>query len=247
MRLDPDRLKNPFSARKWELLKRVVSRKGLSQSRRMLCSLGYLQAEGDWQNLTRVLDLFIINENDFIKAYETLLQGYLFCGYPRAIESFFCLKEVLNNRGMQYINGIKYRPLDRDALLIGRGDLLAGKIHKDKFAKIRNKIGDISPDLGYLMVAEGYGHVLSREGLDLKSRELAVVASLISLRAHRQLNSHIRGARNVGCRDMEIYEAIITGIIWVDSGKIRRALELWSDISGRESPDSIDNNNFLRV
>jgi 4-carboxymuconolactone decarboxylase len=131
--------------------------------------------------------------------------------------------------------------------LISRGDSLSRKIHKDKFPKIRNKIGDICPDLGYLMIAEGYGHVLSRDGLDLKSRELAVVASLISLKAHRQLHSHIRGARNVGCHDLEIYEAIITGVIWVKPGKIRKAVKLWSEITGRESPDSIDKNIYSRV
>lgn len=212
-----------------------------------MCSLGYLQAEGDWKNLVRILDLYIRNENDFRKAYEALLQGYLFCGYPRAIESFFCLNEVLNKRGKPYMQRIKYRPLDKDSLLIGRGDALSARIHRDKYPRIRNKIGDICPDLGYLMIAEGYGHVLSREGLDLKSRELAVVAMLVSLQAPRQLYSHIRGAGNVGCGAMEIYEAIITGIVWVNPGKIRRAVELWSRITGRDIPDSIDNNIFSRV
>jgi 4-carboxymuconolactone decarboxylase len=213
----------------------------------MLCSIGYLQAEGDWKNLTRILDFFVGNEDDFRKAYETLLQGYLFCGYPRAIESFFCLKEVLNNRGKDYMDKLKSRPFAGNADMIKRGNSLSKKIHKDKSPKIKNKIGDICPDLGYLMIAEGYGHVLSRDGLDLKNRELAVVASLISLKAHRQLHSHIRGARNVGCHDLEIYEAIITGVIWVNPGKIRRAVTLWTEITGRESPDSIDNNIYSRV
>jgi 4-carboxymuconolactone decarboxylase len=110
-----------------------------------------------------------------------------------AIESFFCLNEVLNSRRKSFMDRLKSRPLVDSADLISRGDSLSRKIHKDKFPKIRNKIGDICPDLGYLMIAEGYGHVLSRDGLDLKSRELAVVASLISLKAHRQLHSHIRG------------------------------------------------------
>jgi len=247
MKYDPDRLIDPFSPRKRDLLKRVLSRRRFSRSGRLICSIGYLQAEGDSRNLVRVLDLFIRNEKDFRKAYETLLQGYLFCGYPRAIESFFCLSEILKNRKVSWMNRVKSRSLRDSAELIKRGDSLAGIIHKDKFPRIRNKISDICPDLGYLMIAEGYGHVLSRDGLDLKGRELAVVASLISLGAYRQLHSHIRGARNIGCHDLEIYEAIITGIVWVSPGKIRKAVGLWTDITGREPPDSIDKNIYSRV
>lgn len=185
--------------------------------------------------------MFIKGKKDFERAYEVLLQGYLFCGYPRAIESFFCLKEILDKKDMDLLDRNKYRSLKDSAYMIKRGESLSGKVHGDKMRNISNKIDAICPDLGYLMIAEGYGHVLCRDGLDLKSRELAVVASLTALRAERQLHSHIRGARNVGCRDPEVFEAIVTGLAWVKPKKIRAAIELWSHITGRESPDSIDN------
>jgi len=236
-----------FTARKRQLLKRLLFRRGLSITKRLQCSLAYLQAEGDWKNLAAILDLFIKGKMDFDRAYEVLLQGYLFCGYPRAIESFFCLKEILDKKDMDFLDRIEYRSLRDSAYLIKRGESYSGKVHKGIMRKIRNKIDDICPDLGYLMIAEGYGHVLCRDGLDLKSRELAVVASLTALRTDRQLYSHIRGARNVGCRDLEIFEAIVTGLAWVKPGKIRVALELWSRVTGRESPDSIDNIISTRV
>jgi len=247
MSVNYNRFKEVFSSRQYELLKRLLSRKGLSENTRLLCSLAFLQAEGDRTNLIKTLDLYIEDESDFKKAYEVLLQGYLFCGYPKAIESFSCMKEVLNEKKKLYTANIEpVHFVDSDDL-IRRGEMLSRKVHKDKFEKIKNKISELCPDLGYLMIAEGYGHVLSRGGLNLKLRELAVVATLTSLSAARQLNSHIRGARNVGCGDYEIYEAIITGIVWTERGKIENAVGLWSDITGRESPDSFDNIIFWSV
>jgi len=247
MKYNPDDPKYRFTVGKRQLFKRLLFRKGLSIKKRLQCSLACLQAEGDWKNLAAILDLFIKGKKDFDRAYEVLLQGYLFCGYPRAIESFFCLKEILDKKDMNFLDKMEYRSLRDSAHLIKKGESLSGKVHGEKMADIRNKIDDICPDLGYLMIAEGYGHVLCRDGLDLKSRELAVVASLTALRTDRQLHSHIRGARNVGCRDLEIFEAILTGLAWVKPEKIRAAIELWSRITGRESPDSIDNIISTRV
>jgi 4-carboxymuconolactone decarboxylase len=241
MKYNLDDPKYRFAARKRQLLKRLLFRKGLSVTKRLQCSLAFLQAEGDWMNLSGILDLFITGKQNFGKAYEVLLQGYLFCGYPRAIESFFCLKEILDKKDMDFSDKIEYRSLRDSAHLIKSGESLSGKVHGGKIRNIRDKIDDICPDLGYLMIAEGYGHVLCRGGLDLKSRELAVVASLTALRAKRQLHSHIRGARNVGCSDPGIFEAIVTGLAWVKPRKVKEAIELWSFVTGRESPDSIDN------
>lgn len=222
-------------------MQRVLKRKGLSRNIRLLCSQAFLQAEGEWTNLGRVLDLYIENEGDLIRAYEVLLQGYLFCGYPRAIESFFCMNEILGGKKNLDVSKIKPGILVDSDNLVKRGETLSRIVHKDKYDIIKRRIDELCPDLGYLMIAEGYGHVLYREGLNTRLRELAIVATLTSLDAGRQLNSHIRGARNVGCGDMEICEAIITGFVWIEPGKVEKSLKLWSDITGRERPNSIDN------
>jgi 4-carboxymuconolactone decarboxylase len=142
---------------------------------------------------------------------------------------------------------VKPRALVDSDTLVKRGESLSGIVHKDKSGMIKRRIDEICPDLAYLMIAEGYGHILYRDGLNSGTRELAIVATLTSLDAGRQLNSHIRGARNVGCEDLEIFEAIVTGIAWIESGKIRKSARLWSDITGTESPNSIDNIISLRV
>ena len=232
--------KNRFGGDKYRLLTAIFSREGLREDLRSLCSIAFLQAESDRENLTRFLEIFVTDHVRLRSAYEILLQGYLFCGYPKAIESFFCLNDAVSGKQGLAPGEFQPRLLGSSDELIRRGEDLSKTIHRDKFEKMRDRISGLCPDLGYLMIAEGYGHVLSRDGLDLKSRELAVVSTLTSLETHRQLHSHIRGARNIGCGDDEIYEAIVTGIAWSPSSKIESAVGLWKEITGRDTPEKID-------
>lgn len=69
---------------------------------------------------------------------------------------------------------------------------------------------DIAPDFARLLIEFPFGDIYSRPGLDLKTRELAVVASLTSLgNAAPQLKVHIQGALNVGCSEQEIIEVMM--------------------------------------
>jgi 4-carboxymuconolactone decarboxylase len=241
MRLDINRASAFFGEERLALVKHVFARDGLDDHLRLVCCISCLQALGDKRNLIPILDLAVNDRRDLIVVYEVLLQGYLFCGYPRAIESFFALQEVVSAK--KNLDRADYSPrqLDASEKLMRRGLATAGVVHGSNFARIKNKISALCPDLGYLMVAEGYGHILSRPEIDLKTRELAVVSSLSAVESYRQLNSHIRGCRNVGCEDAEIYEAIFTCLLWLPAEWIAKSLEVWSEITGRAIPESVDN------
>jgi 4-carboxymuconolactone decarboxylase len=69
---------------------------------------------------------------------------------------------------------------------------------------------DIAPDFATYIIEFPFGDIYSRPGLDLKTRELAVVASLTALgNAAPQLKVHIHGALNVGCSRQEIVEVMM--------------------------------------
>ena len=69
---------------------------------------------------------------------------------------------------------------------------------------------DIAPDLAEWIIAFSYGDVLSRQGLDLRSRQFATVAALTAMGTSTpQLKVHIEGALNVGCTPAEIVEVIL--------------------------------------
>jgi 4-carboxymuconolactone decarboxylase len=69
---------------------------------------------------------------------------------------------------------------------------------------------DLAPDLGEWLIEFAYGDVLSRPGLDRRSRQFATVAALTAMgHAPVQLEAHINGALNVGCTPAEIVEVIL--------------------------------------
>ncbi len=76
--------------------------------------------------------------------------------------------------------------------------------------RVIDSLKDIAPDFARLLIEFPFGDIYSREGLDLKSREIAVVAALTALgNAAPQLKVHIEGALNVGCTQQEIVEVIM--------------------------------------
>jgi 4-carboxymuconolactone decarboxylase len=76
--------------------------------------------------------------------------------------------------------------------------------------KVIDSLASISPDLAKYTIEFPFGDIYQRAGLDLKSRELATVAALTALgHCQPQLNVHINGALNVGCKPEEIREVII--------------------------------------
>ena len=75
--------------------------------------------------------------------------------------------------------------------------------------KVIDALKDISPDFVRLTVEFPFGDVLSRSGVDLKTRELATIAALTAMgTAMPQLKVHINGALNVDCSPREIIEII---------------------------------------
>lgn len=76
--------------------------------------------------------------------------------------------------------------------------------------KVIASVRDIAPDFADLLIEFPFGDIYSRPGLDLRNRELAVVAALTAMgNAAPQLKVHIAAARNVGCSELEIIEVIM--------------------------------------
>lgn len=76
--------------------------------------------------------------------------------------------------------------------------------------KVIDSLKDICPDLGKFVIEFAFGEVMSRPGLDLRSREIATVAALTALgNARPQLKVHINGALNVGVTRQEVVETIL--------------------------------------
>ncbi|MBC8026378.1 MAG: carboxymuconolactone decarboxylase family protein [Steroidobacteraceae bacterium] len=71
-------------------------------------------------------------------------------------------------------------------------------------------VRELAPDLADWIVDFAYGDVASRQAIDKRTRQLAIIGGLTVLgHAQPQLKVHIQGALNVGCRPAEIVEVIL--------------------------------------
>lgn len=76
--------------------------------------------------------------------------------------------------------------------------------------RVLDSLSDIAPDFARYLIEFPFGDIYCRPGLDLKSREIAVVAALTATgNAAPQLKVHIQGALNVGVSREEIVETIM--------------------------------------
>ena len=81
--------------------------------------------------------------------------------------------------------------------------------------RIAERLKDIAPDFIRYIDEFIFGDIFSRPGLDLKSRQIAIVAALTCLgNARPQLKAHIHNSLNVGWTRQEIVEVIMQMAIY---------------------------------
>jgi 4-carboxymuconolactone decarboxylase len=85
----------------------------------------------------------------------------------------------------------------------------------DDYDRATRPLEAFSPDLARMTVEHVFGDVLSRPGLDLKQREIAIVAALTAIGSVRSpLKYHIHGMLNVGCTPQEVIETILHAVVY---------------------------------
>lgn len=101
-------------------------------------------------------------------------------------------------------------PGHKDNERYARGLAKLQEIDGEGGVKVVQSLADIAPDFARLLIEFPFGDVYSRPGLDLRSREIAVVAALTAIgNAAPQLKVHIQGALNVGVTRAEVIEIIM--------------------------------------
>ena len=90
------------------------------------------------------------------------------------------------------------------------GELTLSRITGGTGTAVVESLRDIAPDLAEWIIEFSYGDVMSRPGLDLRSRQFATVAALTAMgTAIPQLRVNLHGALNVGCEPSELVEVIL--------------------------------------
>ncbi len=165
----------------------------------LICAAAALRKDEPLKALLEKSKLYGIKEKPL---YESLLQNYLFTGYPSAMISLKILKKYypkLENVLHDSWNLNKYKE---------RGTKNCKKIYGRKFDKLISNVKSFSPELSDWLLLEGYGKVMGRNGLSVKQRELNNVSVLTGLKFEDQLYSHINGAFRTKATKEQIERAI---------------------------------------
>lgn len=142
-----------------------------------------------------------IDEVDPVAVEEIILQSYLFAGFPRALNAARAWRAASGRAAPDEDAEATVEDLD---LWRARGEETCAIVYGDHYEKLRKNIRDLHPALDEWMIVDGYGKVLSRPGVDLRTRELCVVAACAVAGQQRQLHSHLHGALNAGASMSEI-------------------------------------------
>ena len=108
---------------------------------------------------------------------------------------------------------------------------IINRVNQGGYERARNNLVDIAPDFIRFGIEFPYGDVLSRSGLDLKSRQIGTVAALTALgNVQSQLKFHIQGALNVGCTRQEIVELITQMSVYAGFPKAANAMTVAKEV-----------------
>ena len=132
---------------------------------------------------------------------EIILQSYLFAGFPRALNAARAWRAVSGRPAPDQDEEASAKDL---AAWRKRGEKTCAVIYGDHYEKLRENIRALHPALDEWMIVDGYGKVLARPGVDLRTRELCVVAACAVSGQQRQLHSHLHGALNAGSSAGEV-------------------------------------------
>jgi 4-carboxymuconolactone decarboxylase len=157
-----------------------------------------------------------------VHVEELLLQSYLFCGFPRALNAAREWRRVSQRTApasdeSDDLHAEEWRE---------RGEQTCAAVYGAMYDKLRLNVRDLHPALDNWMVVDGYGKVLARPGLDLGRRELCIVAACAAMGQDRQLHSHLRGALNVGVSAGALDDALdaIAGLIGAERARSAQLL-----------------------
>lgn len=185
----------------------IYSRKGTSLIQKEIAVVAALTAMGNAAPQLKVHINGALNVGCSLEEIiEVIIQMSSYSGFPSALNAITVLKEVINDRKIDF----KPDKIETDGDRFSRGVEWLSKLKDDQVQILESNLNDTAPDMVEYVVAYGYGDVYSRQNLDMKMRQIATIAALTAIgTAKSQLAFHIEAGLNIGLTKEEIIETII--------------------------------------
>lgn len=197
----------------------VWARPGLPMRDRMLTTVAVLVSLQRMHQLRTYFNSAINVGVDPVEVQEVVIQCSVHAGFPATVNALELLRDVLVLRGetvdMPEVPEVPLEELDR------RGRELYG----DLFGDLPDAANDsTAATLTRLELRFGFGEILSRPGLDRRSRVIVAVAASLALRDDAELTHWLAAARRVGLSNAECDEVLLQCAYYVGIAPALRAL-----------------------
>ena len=164
---------------------------------------------------------------------ECVLQSYLFLGYPTTLQALTAWRDLVPEAAS--VEGVTTLKAWH-----ARGEAVCATVYGGQYQRLRENVLRLHPDLEHWMLTEGYGKVLARPGLDLKTRELCIVALLSAQDSPHQLYSHLRGALNAGATNAEVEEAVMVLAGALPRERAQQTRAVWNEVKAKRTAGEED-------
>lgn len=208
-----------------------ASVRGLDDATRALVRLAAVIAVGEEVDVRGAFErAAAVTPHEWVE--ELILQSYLFAGFPRTLNAA---------REWRRISGRPAPDRDEEAeagsleAWEARGAATCSTVYGPFYEGLRRNIRTLHPALDSWMIVDGYGKVLGRPGLELRLRELCIVACCAAARQSRQLHSHLHGALHAGAAPLEVSGTLDAVEHMLDAEAMSGVRMLWARIAERHT------------
>jgi 4-carboxymuconolactone decarboxylase len=209
----------------------------LDRDTRALVRLSAAIAGADEPTMRRVIDEVAATVSPGL-VDEVILQSYLFAGFPRTLNAARMWRAASGARAPltdESASARNAKEWERN------GEATCEIVYGESYEMLRRNVRELHPALDAWMITDGYGKVLSRPGLDLKRRELCIVAACAAASQQRQLHSHLHGALNSGATPEEVSATLGALADLMNAKEVKQYQALLARVVGiRSAPSSLE-------
>jgi 4-carboxymuconolactone decarboxylase len=187
----------------------VISRPGLELRLRQITTVSSLIAEGSVQpQLKYHMTGFLNVGGQPRELVEILFVAAAVLGFPAAIDAIGVVRNVFKDKKISFE---ALAPIGDDGTArYQRGLAALTALTNGDAERATKSLQAVSPELARWTVEFAYGDLLSREGLDARAKQIAIISMLATVgNREESLRFNIEAALNRGVKREEIVEALI--------------------------------------
>ena len=212
----------------------LFAAEGKKMTRSDICKKNYEKLfNSDWNpnvgsdpEMMAILQKYIFGEVGVtpLEVRETLYQCAPFIGFPKTLNAIGVMNEVFKERGIE--TPLEMAGTTDEKSRFEKGAAIQKPLYGDEISKALEGLPEnMGEDVARFLTEFCFGDIYTRNGLDVKKRELMTISILVTTGDTETLKSHIKGALKAGNSKETITAAMIQCLPYVGFPKTIAALK----------------------